>query len=253
MGRLDGKVALVTGGGTGIGRATSLLFAADGADVAVNYSRSRDDAEKTVADIKAIGRRAIAVKADISDNAAVVAMVDTVVKAFGRLDVLVNNAGTTRRVDLADLDGLTDADWDTILGVNVKGTFYVCRAAIPQMKKSGGGRIVNVASIAGTTGQGSSIAYSASKAAIICLTQSLAVSQAPDIQVNAVSPGLVETRWVAGWETSNQGHARGTPMQRNATPEDVAESIFGLVTSGFVTGQNLIVDGGRSLWLSAAR
>ena len=180
-------------------------------------------------------------------------MVDETVDTLGRLDILVNNAGTTRMVPLDDLEGLTDEDWDRILSVNVKGTFYVCRAAIPKMKANGGGRIVNIASIAGTTGQGSSIAYSASKAAIICMTQSLAVSQAPEIQINAVSPGLVETRWVEGWEENNKGHARGTPMQHNALAEDVAEAIYGVATSGFVPGQNLIVDGGRSLWLSAVR
>ena len=121
------------------------------------------------------------------------------------------------------------------------------------MKENGGGQIVSTASIAGTTGQGSSIAYSASKAAIICMTQSLAVSQAPEIQVNAVSPGLVETRWVEGWEENNAGHARGTPMRRNAMAEDVADAILALIISPFVTGQNLVVDGGRSLWLSAVK
>ena len=180
-------------------------------------------------------------------------MADTVVNELGRLDILVNNAGTTRMVPMDDLEGLTEDDWDTIMNVNVKGTFFCCRAAIPKMKANGGGQIVNTASIAGTTGQGSSIAYSASKASIICMTQALAVSQAPDIQVNAVSPGLVETRWVAGWEENNATHARGTPMQRNAVAEDVAEAILGFILNPFTTGQNLVVDGGRSLWLSAVR
>ncbi len=253
MSKLAGKVALITGGGTGIGRATALLLAGQGADIAVNYSRSKEDAEKTVADIEALGRSAIAVRANVAEDASCRVMIDTVVTELGRLDILVNNAGTTRMVPLDDLEGLTEEDWDTIMGVNVKGTFFCCRAAIPRMKANGGGQIVNTASIAGTTGQGSSIAYSASKAAIICMTQSLAVSQAPDIQVNAVSPGLVETRWVKGWEENNAGHARGTPMQRNATAEDVADAILGLIISPFVTGQNLVVDGGRSLWLSAVR
>lgn len=250
---LTGKVALITGGGTGIGRATALLLAAEGVDIAVNYSRSKEDAKKTVADIEALGRKAVALQANVADDASCRAMVDATVGELGRLDILVNNAGTTRKVDLDDLEGLTEEDWDSIVGVNVKGTFFCCRAAIPKMKANGGGQIVSVASIAGTTGQGSSIAYSASKAAIICMTQSLAVSQAPEIQVNAVSPGLVETRWVEGWDESNQGHARCTPMRRNAKPEDVADAILGLIISPFVTGQNLVVDGGRSLWLSAVR
>lgn len=250
---LENKVALITGGGTGIGRATALLLAEQGANVAVNYSRSKEDAEKTVADVEALGRKAIAVQANVAEDASCRAMVDAVVDQLGRLDILVNNAGTTRMVPLDELEGLTEEDWDTIMAVNVKGTFFCCRAAIPKMKANGGGQIVNTASIAGTTGQGSSIAYSASKAAIICMTQSLAVSQAPEIQVNAVSPGLVETRWVEGWEENNARHAKGTPMQRNAVAEDVAQAILGVIISPFVTGQNLIVDGGRSLWLSAAR
>jgi 3-oxoacyl-[acyl-carrier protein] reductase len=253
MSNLAGKVALITGGGTGIGQATALLLASEGVDIAVNYSRSKEESEKTVADIEALGRKAIAVQANVAEDASCRTMVDTVVTELGRLDILVNNAGTTRMVPLDDLEGLTEEDWDTIMAVNVKGTFFCCRAAIPRMKVNGGGQIVNVASIAGTTGQGSSIAYSASKAAIICMTQSLAVSQAPEIQVNAVSPGLVETRWVEGWEVNNAGHARGTPMQRNAVAEDVANAILGLVISDFVTGQNLVIDGGRSLWLSAVR
>jgi 3-oxoacyl-[acyl-carrier protein] reductase len=251
--KLSGKVALITGGGTGIGRATALLLASEGADVAVNYSRSKEDAEKTVAEVEALGRKAIAIQANVAEDASCRAMVDTVVSELGRLDILVNNAGTTRMVPLDDLESLTEEDWDTIMGVNVKGTFFCCRAAIPRMKANGGGQIVNTASIAGTTGQGSSIAYSASKAGIICMTQSLAVSQAPEIQVNAVSPGLVETRWVEGWEENNAGHARGTPMRRNAVAEDVAEAILGFILNPFTTGQNLVVDGGRSLWLSAVR
>ena len=253
MGQLEGKVALVTGGGTGIGRATALRFAEEGADLAINYSRSKDDADRTVSDIEALGRKAVAIQADVSDSASAIKMVDRTVDHLGRLDILVNNAGVTRKVDLDDLDGLTDEDWDHVMSVNVKGAFYACRAAIPRMKETGGGRIINVASIAGSTGQGSSIAYAASKAACISLVKSLAVSQAPEIQVNAVSPGLVETRWVEGWEESNKVQARSTPMRRNAVARDVAEAIFGLATSGFVTGQNLIVDGGRTLWLSAAR
>ena len=253
MGKLDGKVALITGGGTGIGRSTALLLAGEGADIAVNYSRSKDDAEKTVADVEALGRKAVAVQANVSEDSSCREMVDKVVSELGRLDILVNNAGTTRMVPLDDLEGLTEEDWDSIMDVNVKGTFFCSRAAIPKMKEAGGGRIVNTASIAGTTGQGSSIAYSASKAAIICMTQSMAVSQAPEIQVNAVSPGLVETRWVKGWEENNAKHAMGTPMRRNATADDVAEAIVGLILSPFVTGQNLVVDGGRSLWLSAVR
>ena len=138
MGRLDGKVALVTGGGTGIGRATSLLLASEGADVAVNYSRSLNEAEATAADIRSLGRNSIAIRTDVSVESAVREMVDRVVGELGRLDILVNNAGTTVFVPLADLEALTDDAWDPVFDVNVKGAFYCARAAIARMPEAGG-------------------------------------------------------------------------------------------------------------------
>lgn len=246
MGRLDGKVALVTGGGTGIGRATSLLLASEGADVAVNYSRSRKEAEATAADVRALGRNSIAIRTDVSVESAVREMVDRVVGELGRLDILVNNAGTTVFVPLADLEALTDDAWDPVFDVNVKGAFYCARAAIARMPEAGG-QIVSVASIAGTCGQGSSIAYCASKAALISLTKSLAVSQAPRIRANAVAPGIVNTRWVKGWEEFVRVNREATPLQRVAEPEDIANAILGLVVNELVTGQVLVVDGGKTI------
>ena len=196
MGRLQGKVALVTGGGTGIGKATSLLFAREGADVAVNFSRSRSDAEDTVSEIRQLGSQAIAVCADISNDDDVRLMVGKVVKTLGRLDILVNNAATTKFVLPNDLEGMTERLWDKILSVNVKGTFFCSRAAIAAMRTHDGGHIVNVSSDSAFTGRGSSIAYTASKAAVINMTLALAISQAPAIRVNAVAPGVVETRWI---------------------------------------------------------
>ena len=247
MGRLTGKVALVTGGGTGIGRATSLLFAQEGADVAVNFSRSESDAEDTVSEIQQLGSKGIAVCADISNDASVRSMVKEVVKMLGRLDILVNNAGTTQFVPTTDLEGMTEELWDRILGVNVKGTFFCSRAAIGAMRVYNGGQIVNVSSDSAFTGQGSSIAYTASKAAIINMTRALAISQAPEIRVNAVAPGVTETRWIQGIEPCADAYRRKNPLQRLARPEDVAEAIFGLVVNDFITGQTLVVDGGRTL------
>jgi len=247
MGHLDGRVALVTGGGTGIGRATSLLFAGEGADVAVNYSRSRSEAEETVSEIKKLGRKGLAICADVSDDFAVRKMVDNVATTLGRLDILVNNAGYTKFVPMDDLEGLSGDAWDRVFDVIVKGTLHCSRAAIPWMRQNGGGQIINISSIAGIIGYGSSISYCAAKAAIICMTKSLAASQAPDIRVNAVAPGLVDTRWVAGQEEFKEKHREATPLKRVATPQDVATAIFGLVMSDFVTGQTLLVDGGRTL------
>lgn len=247
MGYLDGKSALVTGGGTGAGRAISLRLASEGANVAVNYSRSQKDAEDTVAEIAKLGGKTVAVQANVADDAAARAMVDRVMDEFGRLDILINNAGATQFVALDDLEGLTDEAWHVPMSVNVMGTFYCSRAAIPKMKANGGGQIVNTSSIAGLIGQGSSIAYCASKAAVNSLTKSLAISQAPDIRVNAVAPGIILTRWVDGKEEFIKGNMDRTPLQKVCKPEDVADAVFGLIISDLVTGQILTVDGGRSL------
>ena len=247
MGRLTGKVALVTGGGTGIGKATSLLFAQKGADVAVNFSRSKSNAEDTVSEIQQLGSKGIAVCADVSNDASVRSMVQEVVKILGRLDILVNNAGMTQFVPTTDLEGMTEDLWDSILGVNVKGTFFCSRAAISAMRVHNSGHIVNVSSDSAFTGQGSSIAYTASKAAIINMTRALAVSQAPEILVNAVAPGVVETRWIQGMELFADEYRRKNPLQRLARPDDVAEAIFALVVNNYITGHTLVVDGGRTL------
>ena len=252
MGRFEGKVALVTGGGTGIGRATSLMLAAEGAAVAVNYSRSREDAERTVADVRAHGVRAVACQADVADDGAVTRMFDSVVGELGRLDFLINSAGTTRPVPLADVDAITPEDFQRIYAVNVNGVFWCCRAAIRHMRsagghRAGGGHIVTVSSLAGFSGQGSSLVYGSSKAAAIALTRGLAASHAPDIQVNAVAPGLVETRWIKDFSPETiQAIAGQIPMGRVAQPQDVADAIFGLLVSSYITGEVVLVSGGRT-------
>ncbi len=247
MGKLEGKVALVTGGGTGIGRATALAFSREGIDVAVNYSRSKAEAEATAAEIEGLGRKAMAVCADVSDDAAVRNMVDQVATELGRLDILVNNAGWTKYVPMEDLEGLNDDAWDRCFDVNVKGTFHCSRAAVPKMKANGAGQIVNIASIAGLIGRGSSMAYAASKAAVISLTKSLAIVLAPEIRVNAILPGVVDTRWMVGMELFMEANVQATPLKKGAQPEDVAEVVMGVVRSDMMTGQNLVVDGGRTL------
>ena len=248
--RIEGKAALITGGGTGVGRATALQLARGGCSVVVNYSRSAEDAEKTAAEVSALGVKAIAYQADVSDDAGVRAMVDTAVAELGRLDILVNNAGATAFVPHADLEKVSEADWDRILAVNVKGTFFCTRAATPALKASGNGEVINVSSVAGVAATGSSIPYCASKAAINNMTISLARVLAPEVRVNAVAPGAIQGRWLKGgmgdaYDTIMQGIAARVPLGATCTPDDVADAILGLITgSDLVTGQVLVCDGG---------
>jgi len=244
---LQGKAALITGGGTGIGREIALSLAREGVAVAINYSRSEREALATAQEIRDLGVPALAIKADVSQDIQVREMVNKVMEEFGRLDILVNSAGTTTFVNAADLEALTEEIWDKALAVNLKGTFFCCRAAVPAMRSHGGGSIINISSIAGTTGIGSSMAYSASKAGVICLTKSLARTLAPEIRVNTIAPGFVDTRWTADWPEFRKMHEEATPMKRVATPKDIAESALFLVHSDFVTGQVIIIDGGKSM------
>lgn len=241
------KTVLITGGGTGVGRATALQLAARGYDIAINYSRSLEDAEKTKADVEALGRRAIVVRCDVSRDDEVRSMLATCEAEFGRLDGLVNNAGTTHFVDLADLEGMTESMWDDILGVNLKGAFFVTRAAVPLMKKTGGS-IVNVASIAGITGVGSSLAYAASKGGMITMTKTLAQALAPEIRVNSVCPGVIISRWLKDHQARVDQNIAETPLKKASSTDDVAENITFLIDGGnMVTGQDIVVDGGYTL------
>lgn len=244
------RVAIVTGGGTGVGRATSLRLADLGYAVAVNYSRSRDDAEQTVALIASRGGRALAYQADVADDAAARQLVDTTVERFGRLDVLINCAGTTEFIPFVDLERVTDDVWQRLFQVNVVGAFHCARAARGPMLAAGGGSIVNVSSVAAQLAQGSSIPYCCSKAALDNLTVSLARTFAPRIRVNAVAPGFITGRWLENGLGENYERVKTSfdntlPLGRVCEPDDVAAAILSLVTgSVLVTGQILAVDSG---------
>lgn len=254
---LAGRVAIVTGGGTGIGRATSVRLARGGAKaVVINYSRSADDARSTAKDVEEHGAEALLHQASVADEAQVKAMVAAAVERYGRLDVLVNNAGTTHFIPHPDLDALTDEVWNDILGVNLKGTFFCCRAAAPELKKTGGA-IVNIGSIAAHRASGSSIVYAVSKAGILQLTRALALALAPEVRVNSVSPGLVSTRWFSksfGEEAAaaqEETFAKQTPLRKIATPDDVAQAVIALLQNDLITGQDLVIDGGKSVLYQA--
>jgi 3-oxoacyl-[acyl-carrier protein] reductase len=252
---LAGRVALVTGGAGGIGGAVARILARSGiSGVAVNYRKSAAGAEELAAEIEHRGVIAIAVQADIQSDDQVRAMIGKIENEFGRLDILVNNAGVTHWVKLSDLDGLTDAVWDEILDVNVKGAFRCTRAAA-RLLAAHKGMVVNVSSISGVLAPStiSSLAYGTAKAALIYMTRGLAVALAPDVRVNCVAPAFTDTPWMsehfgAAYQDVIAKAAVGYPLRRIATPDDIASAILGLITGGdFVTGQTLIVDGGLSL------
>lgn len=252
---LAGRVGLVTGGATGIGRATVVRLARAGVGgVVINYRSAKEDAEQLASEVRRIGPKALCVRADVKNDGQVRGMVQQVREQFGRLDVLVNNAGITHWVPISDLEGLTDAVWDDILDVNVKGAFRCTRAAAPLLSEAEG-MVVNVSSISGIIAPAtmSSLAYGTAKAALIYLTRSLAVALAPKVRVNAVAPAFTDTKWMrehygGEYDETVAKAAASFPLQRIATPDDVAAAIVGLVTGGdFITGQTLIVDGGLGL------
>jgi 3-oxoacyl-[acyl-carrier protein] reductase len=243
--QLEGKVALVTGGSRGIGRAIALLLASRGADVAINFAGNEAAAQATLAEIKALGRKAIMIKADVADNAACTAMVDQVVKEMGKIDILVNNAGITR-------DGLLMRmkveDWDAVINTNLKSVYNCSKAAIKYMMKARTGRIVSISSVVGLMGNAGQANYAAAKAGIIGFTMALAKEVASrGITVNAVAPGFVNTDMTKVLpEKVVENLKAAIPLAKLGEPEDIAKAVAFLVSddAAYITGQTLHVDGG---------
>jgi 3-oxoacyl-[acyl-carrier protein] reductase len=249
---LSGKAAVVTGSSRGVGRATALALARRGCAVLINYSTSRDEAERTAAEVRALGGKAVCFAGSVADDSVCRAMMDTAVREFGRLDVLVNNAGTTRFINFPDLEAVTDDDWNRIMGVNLKGPFQCARAARPHLGRNGDGVIINVASVAGIVGAGSSIPYCASKAAVINLTLALARTLGPSIRVNAVAPGFIDGEWLRkglgeDFESAKEAKAKHAVLGKVCQPEDIADAILALISADLVTGQTMVVDGGHTI------
>ncbi|MEP7204195.1 MAG: SDR family oxidoreductase [Ilumatobacteraceae bacterium] len=243
MDRLDGRVAIVTGSSSGIGEATVRRLAELGANIVVNSSSS---IEAGTAVAESLPTESLYVQADISDQAQGNELLDRTIERFGRLDILVNNAGWTTRVPHEDLDALTDDIFRKTFEVNVFGTWWLTKAAMPHLRQSPDANVVNITSIAGLRPLGSSIAYAMSKAALNHLTALLAKSCGP-VRVNAVAPGLVATPWTSQWEDQHASIAVTAPLHRSATPDDCAEAVLGLIRSTYITGHVVVVDGGTTL------
>ncbi len=247
MNDFKNKIFIITGGGTGVGKATALKLGDKGAKLVINYSNSETEAKKVVKEITEKGGIAFAFKANVANEHEVNEMIHQTIAQFGRLDGLVNNASITAQIPMHDLESATDDVWDSLYDVNVKGMFHCVKAAVPHMKKQKSGAIVNVGSVAGKTGIGSSIPYAATKAAIHTMTKSLAIALAPHIRVNCISPGAVDTRWWSGNEDKMYQLAGNLPLQRISSPEDIADAILFQLKQESVTGQVFTIDNGQTL------
>jgi ketoreductase RED2 len=243
MGRYEQKVVLITGSSSGIGEATARAFDAEGASVVVNSVTSVEAGEKVAASLS----DGYYVQADVADPAACEALIAKTIERFGRLDVLVNNAGVTKVIAHHDLDAVDDETFRRILEVNVIGTFRLTRLAMPHLKATGDGAVINVTSVAGLRPTGSSVPYAVSKAALNHLSALLGNVMGPEVRVNAVAPGLVRTPWTADWGPVHDAMSTAAPLGRSGEPEDIAQAIVGVAANRYVTGQVIVVDGGVSL------
>ncbi len=258
---MKGKRAIVTGGGTGLGAAAAIGLARRGVSVCINYNSSAEAAEQVVADCRKQGVDAFAVKANVGEDADCRALVEAAAKKFGGLDILVNNAGITKFAKHSDLDALDAEDFLRLYKVNVVAVFQMTRAARPYLDKAGKASIVNVSSIAGVTGIGSSIAYASTKGALNTMTLSLARALAPSIRVNAVCPGYIGSGWFTKYQGAEveadtaENVAKATPLKVASMPEDIAETIlfFAGPESRHVTGEFIIVDAGMHLGYAPLR
>jgi 3-oxoacyl-[acyl-carrier protein] reductase len=245
---LKGAVALVTGGNGGLGQRICHALAKEGANIAVMYAQSRDQAETVARDLASRYQiNAAAFACDITDGAAVEKLVKDVTARFGRLDILVNDAAYNKSIPFADLDNLTQQEWDKILAVNLTGPMRLTKAVAPIMKAQGGGRVVNIASVAGLTPTGSSIAYAVAKAGLIHLTRCMAVAMAPETLVNCIAPGLLEgTRATSNLRPEQvERSASGSLLKKAADKDDCADMVVTLCRTGTMTGQTVVIDSGR--------
>ena len=251
---MQNGVAVVTGSSSGVGAACARQLAALGAHVVINYSRNQEGAEKTQADCEALGAETVVVQADVSEDEQCRALAQAALDKWGRIDALVNNAGTTQFVPHGNLEGLSQEDFLRIYSVNTVGPFLMTRAVVPSMQTGKRGSIVNVSSIAGVMGVGSSIAYAASKGALNTMTLSLARVLGPHIRVNTICPGFIQGDWLRGglgddaYENAKSRTEQSSPLQVASTPDDIASGILYFITGAdVVTGETLILDGGSHL------
>jgi len=246
--KLKGKVALITGSGKGIGKAIALEFAEEGANVIVNYNKSKKEAEEVVREIKRIGSKAISVKADVSKKDEIDKLIEISLKEFKKIDILVNNAGV---ISVAPLQNITEEEWSKTMDVNLKGSFLCSQAVSKIMMKQKSGKIINISSIYGSIFGGEYVIhYCVSKAGVANLTKSLAKALAPHVKVNSISPGNIDTEMTrrAGDDFIKKVIEK-TPLKRLGKPEEIAKAAVFLASndSDFITGQNIVVDGGLSL------
>jgi len=252
--QLNNKVAIVTGSSSGVGAATARLLASKGCNVVINYSSSREAAQKVAQDCQQFGVETLVCQADVSNDEACQSMVAQAMSQWGRIDILVNNAGTTKFVPHEQLGGLDKDDFFSIYGVNVVGPYQMLRACESALRASGDAAVVNVSSIAGVRAIGSSVAYAASKGALLNMTKSLARVMGPEIRINAVCPGFIQGEWLEqgigaeNYEKIKSSLEASAPLKKTCTGESVAESIVSFIEGhSIVTGQYIILDGGQHL------